>query len=46
MKIEEVLKERINENNSLFSDEEKRRILNELNIFAKIYMLGIIDYKM
>lgn len=43
MKIEEVLKERINENYLLFKDEEKEIIFNELKTYAKIYLLGIID---
>ena len=46
MKIEEILKERINENFTLFSDEEKRIILNEIKAYTKVYILGILDSQM
>lgn len=41
--IEEILKERIEENEELFSGEELKIIKDNVNIIEKIYLIGILD---
>lgn len=41
--IEEILKERIKENENLFNEEQIITINKNLNVFSKIYLLGLIN---
>lgn len=41
--IEEILKERIEENKKLFNKKELKTINNNFNIIKKIYILGLIN---
>ena len=41
--MEDILKERIEENKELFSKEELTLLNNNVNIIKKIYLLGAID---
>ena len=41
--MEKLIKERIEENEKLFSVEELKIIKNNVNIVKKIYMLGLLD---
>lgn len=41
--MEELLKERIKANVRIFNKKEVETVLHNINIFAKIYLLGIVD---
>lgn len=41
--MEKLLKERISVLNLSLSAEEQKNILNNLNLFTKIYILGLAD---
>ncbi len=41
--IEEIVKERIRENEKIFDIEELKLINNNFNVVIKIYLLGILD---
>lgn len=41
--VVEIVKERIEENEKLFTREELKIIENNFNIVTKIYLLGIVD---
>ena len=41
--VEKILKERIKENEKLFTEKEINNIKNNPNIFSKIYLLGMLD---
>lgn len=43
--VEEIVKERIEENKELFSLEEHSIIENNINLIKKIYILGFINAK-
>lgn len=43
MKIEEILKERVKENKKLFNKKEIKIINSNIDIFSKIYLMGIYD---
>lgn len=45
MKIEEIVKKRIEENQELFSKKEIEIINNNPVIIKKIYLLGLLDGK-
>lgn len=40
---EEIVRERIKENESLFTYEEKRCMDNNFNLIKKTYLLGLIN---
>lgn len=42
--VEEIVKERI-KNSNIFNDNEQDIILKDISLYAKIYMLGIVDSK-
>lgn len=42
--VEEIVKERVKENEKLFSEEELNFIKNNSKLIEKIYLLGNIDY--
>lgn len=42
--VEEILKERI-KNSNIFNDSEQDKILKDISLYAKIYLLGIMDSK-
>ncbi len=41
--VEEIVKERVKENERLFSEKELKLIRNNSRIFTKIYLLGLIN---
>lgn len=43
--IEEILKERIKENEKLFNKKELKIVKENKNIIEKIYLIGILDGK-
>ena len=43
MKIEEIVKQRVEENQELFNESEKESMRNNYSIFSKIYLLGMFD---
>lgn len=43
--VEEIVKERI-KNSNIFNDSEQDTMLKDISLYAKIYLLGIIDNKM
>lgn len=43
--IEKILKERIKENEKMFTDKELQIINNNVNIIKKIYLLVFMDIK-
>ena len=45
MKIENVIKERIEENKKLFNSNELDFIAKNINIIKKIYLIGLINGK-
>lgn len=44
--LEEVLKERIEQNQSIFTEEERKFIKCNFKLMKKIYFLGICDIKL
>lgn len=42
MELEEVLKERINSSN-IFDDKEREMISDNLSLYIKMYLLGLLD---
>lgn len=45
LKLESLVKERINENKKLFSKDENKVILSNVNLINKIYLIGFLDNK-
>ena len=45
MKIEDLIKERIEENKKLFNSKELNFIANNINIIKKVYLIGLINGK-
>lgn len=45
MELEEFVKERIKENEKLFSGEELRIIKDNVKIVKKIYLIGLVNGK-
>lgn len=43
--LESLFKERINENKKLFSKDENKVILSNVNLINKIYLIGFLDNK-
>ena len=43
--MKEILEERIKLNAEIFNEREVETILHNISIFAKIYLLGIVDTK-
>lgn len=43
MELEEIVKERIKENEKLFSKEELEIINNSIKVVTKIYLLAFLD---
>lgn len=43
MELEEIVKERIKENEKLFSKEELEIINNSIKVIKKIYLLAFLD---
>ena len=41
--MKNLIKERINENEKLFSEEELKIIKEKFSLISKIYLLGILD---
>lgn len=41
--MEKLIKERIEENKSLFTDDELLQIKKDYSILIKIYLLGLLD---
>lgn len=45
MEITEIVKDRIKLNEKLFSEEETKMILDNVEVFSRIYLLGLLDKK-
>lgn len=45
MELEEIVKERIKENEKLFSKEELETIENNIILTKKVYMIGLVNEK-
>jgi hypothetical protein len=45
MELEEIVKERIKENEKLFSKEELETIENNIILTKKVYMIGLVNGK-
>jgi len=45
MELEEIVKERIKENEKLFSKEELKTIENNIILTKKVYMIGLVNGK-
>lgn len=43
--LENLVKERIDENKELFSKDENKVILSNANLINKIYLIGFLDNK-
>jgi hypothetical protein len=43
MELEEIVKERIKENEKLFSEEELEMINSSIKVVKKIYLLAFLD---
>jgi hypothetical protein len=45
MEITEIIKNRVKLNEKLFSEEETKMILDNVEVFSRIYLLGLLDKK-
>lgn len=45
MEIIEIVKDRVKLNEKLFSGEETKMILDNVEVFSRIYLLGLLDKK-
>lgn len=45
MEIIEIVKDRVKSNEKLFSEKETELILNNIGVFSKIYVIGMLDKK-
>jgi len=43
MEIIEIVKDRVKLNEKLFSEEETKMILDNIEVFSKLYLLGLLD---
>lgn len=43
MEIIEIVKNRVKLNEKLFSEEETKMILDNIEVFSRIYLLGLLD---
>lgn len=43
MEIIEIVKQRIESNKKMFSQEEIEFICNNIEVFSKLYLLGLLD---
>ncbi len=43
MEIIEIVKDRVKLNKKLFSEEESKMILDNIEVFSKLYLLGLLD---
>jgi len=41
--VEEIIRERIEENKNLFTEDELKFINNKINIIKKVYLIGLIN---
>ena len=46
MKIENLIKERIEDNKKLFTQQEYDNISENINTYIKVYLLALLDDKM
>ena len=45
MEITEIIKNRVKLNEKLVSEKETELILNNIGVFSKIYVIGMLDKK-
>ena len=45
MEITDIIKNRVKLNENLFSEEETKMILDNVEVFSRIYLLGLLDKK-
>ena len=45
MEIIEIVKDRVKLNEKLFSEKETKMILDNVEVFSRIYLLGLLDKK-
>lgn len=45
MEIIEIVKDRVKLNEKLFSEEETKMILDNIEVVSKIYVIGMLDKK-
>lgn len=45
MEIIEIVKDRVKFNEKLFSEKETELILDNIEVFSKIYVIGLLDKK-
>lgn len=43
MEIVEIVKDRVKLNEKLFSEEELKMILDNIEVLSKVYLLGLLD---
>lgn len=43
MEIIEIVKDRVKLNEKLFSEKETELILDNIEVFSKLYLLGLLD---
>lgn len=43
MEITEIIKNRVKLNEKLFSEKETELILDNIEVFSKLYLLGLLD---
>lgn len=43
MEVVEIVKDRVKLNEKLFSEEETKMILDNVEVFSRIYLLGMLD---
>lgn len=43
MEIIEIVKNRVKSNEELFNEDETKIILDNIEIFSKVYVIGILD---
>nr|DAY88735.1 MAG TPA: hypothetical protein [Caudoviricetes sp.] len=43
MEIIEIVKDRVKFNEKLFSEKETELILDNIEVFSKLYLLGLLD---
>lgn len=43
MEIIEIVKDRVKLNEKLFSEEETKMILDNIEVVSKLYLLGLLD---
>ena len=43
VEIVKIVKDRVKLNEKLFSEEETKMILDNIEVFSKLYLLGLLD---